>query len=205
MLTWRIHCSELAKLHKQFVFGGILTEAEFWATRKVCISQWSLLTWEQYSHILSRISNLAYLYSLFSVTLSGFVNTTTLLVVNELLLYKTLDAHKLFTFIISLQKLLHGDNNRSSHQRVGFKSAMISDIKPLADGRVQHYLSLSLSLYPSSVSIPVCLPVVFWGRAMYILNCCLIPVWLTIKTTYTLPVMAEAYRLRFILSQDKRC
>ncbi|KAJ8446773.1 hypothetical protein Cgig2_000784 [Carnegiea gigantea] len=58
--------SELAKLHKQFVFGGILTEAEFWATRK---------------------------------------------------------------------KLLDGDNNRSSKQRVGFKSAMISDIKPLADGR----------------------------------------------------------------------
>lgn len=58
--------SELAKLHKQFVFGGILTEAEFWATRK---------------------------------------------------------------------KLLDGDNNGSSKQRVGFKSAMISDIKPLADGR----------------------------------------------------------------------
>ncbi|KAJ8446765.1 hypothetical protein Cgig2_000776 [Carnegiea gigantea] len=32
-------------------------------------------------------------------------------------------------------KLLDGDNNRSSKQRVGFKSAMISDIKPLADGQ----------------------------------------------------------------------
>ncbi|KAJ8424227.1 hypothetical protein Cgig2_029715 [Carnegiea gigantea] len=29
-----IHCSELAKLCKQFIIGGILTEAEFWATRK---------------------------------------------------------------------------------------------------------------------------------------------------------------------------
>lgn len=27
--------SELQKLHKQFVIGGILTETEFWATRKV--------------------------------------------------------------------------------------------------------------------------------------------------------------------------
>jgi hypothetical protein len=27
--------SELQKLHKQFVLGNILTESEFWATRKV--------------------------------------------------------------------------------------------------------------------------------------------------------------------------
>nr|XP_017251689.1 PREDICTED: probable RNA polymerase II transcription factor B subunit 1-1 [Daucus carota subsp. sativus] len=27
--------SELQKLHKEFVMGGVLTEAEFWATRKV--------------------------------------------------------------------------------------------------------------------------------------------------------------------------
>lgn len=58
--------SELAKLFKQFVIGGILTEAEFWATRK---------------------------------------------------------------------KLLDGDNNRSSKQRMGLKSAMTSVIKPVADGR----------------------------------------------------------------------
>lgn len=58
--------SELGKLHKQLVIGRILTEDEFWATRK---------------------------------------------------------------------KLLDGENNRSSTQRVGFKSAMISDIKPLTDGR----------------------------------------------------------------------
>lgn len=30
-----IHHSELQKLHKQFVIGGVLTESEFWATRKV--------------------------------------------------------------------------------------------------------------------------------------------------------------------------
>ncbi|GAB4850692.1 General transcription and DNA repair factor IIH subunit TFB1-1 [Ancistrocladus abbreviatus] len=58
--------SELQKLHKQFVIGGILSEAEFWATRK---------------------------------------------------------------------KLLDGDNNQMARQRVGFKSAMISDIKPQTDGR----------------------------------------------------------------------
>ena len=28
-------CSELQKLHKQFVMGGVLSETEFWATRKV--------------------------------------------------------------------------------------------------------------------------------------------------------------------------
>ncbi|GAB2294286.1 hypothetical protein Dimus_028498 [Dionaea muscipula] len=58
--------SELQKLHKQFVIGDIVTEAEFWATRK---------------------------------------------------------------------KLLDGDNSRMTRQRIGFKSAMISDIKPQADGR----------------------------------------------------------------------
>ncbi|XP_057509083.1 general transcription and DNA repair factor IIH subunit TFB1-1-like [Actinidia eriantha] len=58
--------SELQKLHKQFVIGGVLTEAEFWATRK---------------------------------------------------------------------KLLDGDANRVIKQRVGFKSAMLADVKPSADGR----------------------------------------------------------------------
>ncbi|GAB2293687.1 hypothetical protein Dimus_027900 [Dionaea muscipula] len=58
--------SELQKLHKQFVIGDIVTEAEFWATRK---------------------------------------------------------------------KLLDGENSRMTRQRIGFKSAMISDIKPQADGR----------------------------------------------------------------------
>ncbi|PSR95249.1 RNA polymerase II transcription factor B subunit 1-1 like [Actinidia chinensis var. chinensis] len=58
--------SELQKLHKQFVIGGVLTEAEFWATRK---------------------------------------------------------------------KLLDGDTNRVIKQRVGFKSAMLADVKPSADGR----------------------------------------------------------------------
>ncbi|KAL0320917.1 UNVERIFIED_CONTAM: hypothetical protein Sradi_5353200 [Sesamum radiatum] len=32
--------SELQTLHKQFVYGGILTEAEFWATRKM--SSWEI-------------------------------------------------------------------------------------------------------------------------------------------------------------------
>ncbi|XP_062079065.1 general transcription and DNA repair factor IIH subunit TFB1-1-like isoform X2 [Humulus lupulus] len=58
--------SELQKLHKQFVIGGILTESEFWATRK---------------------------------------------------------------------KLLDGDSNRKLKQRIGFKSTMILDTKPMADGR----------------------------------------------------------------------
>lgn len=28
-------CSELQKLHKELVFGKVLTESEFWASRKV--------------------------------------------------------------------------------------------------------------------------------------------------------------------------
>ncbi|XP_077237509.1 general transcription and DNA repair factor IIH subunit TFB1-1-like isoform X2 [Tasmannia lanceolata] len=58
--------SDLQKLHKQFVIGGVLTEAEFWATRK---------------------------------------------------------------------NLLEADAYRTSKQRVGFKSAMLADVKPLTDGR----------------------------------------------------------------------
>ncbi|PON47237.1 NIM1-interacting TFIIH subunit [Parasponia andersonii] len=58
--------ADLHKLHKQFVIGGVLTELEFWATRK---------------------------------------------------------------------KLLDGDSNRKLKQRVGFKSTMILDTKPMADGR----------------------------------------------------------------------
>ncbi|KMT02424.1 hypothetical protein BVRB_9g203780 isoform B [Beta vulgaris subsp. vulgaris] len=71
--------SELGKLHKQLVIGRILTEDEFWATRK---------------------------------------------------------------------KLLDGGNNRSSTQRVGFKSAMISDIKPLTDGRTN---KVTFSLTPEII------------------------------------------------------
>ncbi|KAH9652538.1 General transcription and DNA repair factor IIH subunit TFB1-1 [Citrus sinensis] len=59
--------SELQKLHRQFVGGNILTEAEFWAARK---------------------------------------------------------------------KLLDIDPSKKSKQRVGFKSAMISDIRPATDGRI---------------------------------------------------------------------
>ncbi|KAJ9145634.1 hypothetical protein P3X46_027996 [Hevea brasiliensis] len=58
--------SELQKLHKRFVSDGVLTDAEFWATRK---------------------------------------------------------------------KLLSGDLSRKSKQRVGLKSVMLSDSKPLIDGR----------------------------------------------------------------------
>ncbi|KAL7217693.1 hypothetical protein ACSBR2_011019 [Camellia fascicularis] len=57
---------ELQKLHKQFVIGGILTEAEFWATRK---------------------------------------------------------------------KLLDRNTSSVIKQRAGFKSAMLADVKPAADGR----------------------------------------------------------------------
>ncbi|KAL6145173.1 hypothetical protein ACLB2K_055861 [Fragaria x ananassa] len=58
---------ELQKLHKQFVGSGVLTESEFWATRK---------------------------------------------------------------------RLLYGDSRKKSKQRVGFKSSMILDIKPVTDGRM---------------------------------------------------------------------
>lgn len=58
--------SQLQKLHKEFVISGVLTEAEFWATRK---------------------------------------------------------------------NLLDNDAHRTSKQRVGFKSAMVADIRPSADGQ----------------------------------------------------------------------
>ncbi|XWS28470.1 hypothetical protein CRYUN_Cryun25bG0072400 [Craigia yunnanensis] len=58
--------SELQKLHKQFVLTGVLTEAEFWATRK---------------------------------------------------------------------KLLDREANKKTKQQLGFKSGMISDIRPSTDGR----------------------------------------------------------------------
>ncbi|XP_043694156.1 general transcription and DNA repair factor IIH subunit TFB1-1-like [Telopea speciosissima] len=63
--------SELQKLHKQFVITGILTEAEFWATRK---------------------------------------------------------------------KLLDADGSKTSKQQVGFKSAMLADVRPLTDGRTNKVL-----------------------------------------------------------------
>ncbi|XP_044479664.1 general transcription and DNA repair factor IIH subunit TFB1-1-like isoform X2 [Mangifera indica] len=70
--------SELQKLHQQFVGGNILTEAEFWATRK----------------------------------------------------------------------LLDTDSCRKSKQRVGFKSVMISDIRPLTDGQTN---KVTFSLTPEII------------------------------------------------------
>ncbi|KAK4789355.1 hypothetical protein SAY86_020674 [Trapa natans] len=71
--------SELQKLHKQLVIGGILTEAEFWATRK---------------------------------------------------------------------RLLEREYGNKRKQRVGFKSAMISDIKPATDGRTNR---VTFSLTPEII------------------------------------------------------
>ncbi|KAG9448790.1 hypothetical protein H6P81_008755 [Aristolochia fimbriata] len=71
--------SELQKLHKQFVMSGVLTEAEFWATRK---------------------------------------------------------------------KLLNSEASRSSKQRVGFKSTMLADVRPLTDGRTN---KVTFSLTPEII------------------------------------------------------
>ncbi|XP_058114768.1 general transcription and DNA repair factor IIH subunit TFB1-1 isoform X2 [Magnolia sinica] len=71
--------SELQKLHKQFVIGGVLTEAEFWATRK---------------------------------------------------------------------NLLDADAHRTSKQQVGFKSAMLADVRPLTDGRTN---KVTFSLTPEII------------------------------------------------------
>ncbi|OWM83387.1 general transcription and DNA repair factor IIH subunit TFB1-1-like [Punica granatum] len=71
--------SELQKLHKQLVIGGVLTEAEFWATRK---------------------------------------------------------------------KLLERESSKKQKQRMGFKSAMISDIKPATDGRTN---KVTFSLTPEII------------------------------------------------------
>ncbi|XVF47052.1 hypothetical protein PTKIN_Ptkin03bG0078000 [Pterospermum kingtungense] len=71
--------SELQKLHKQFVLSGVLTEAEFWATRK---------------------------------------------------------------------KLLDREANKKTKQQLGFKSAMISDIRPSTDGRTN---KVTFSLTPEII------------------------------------------------------
>ncbi|KAJ6795058.1 putative RNA polymerase II transcription factor B subunit 1-1 [Iris pallida] len=71
--------SELKKLHMQLVIGEVLTESEFWATRK---------------------------------------------------------------------RLLEDDANRTSKQRPGFKSAMLADIRPSADGRTN---KVTFSLTPEII------------------------------------------------------
>ncbi|KAI3981108.1 hypothetical protein MKX01_032248 [Papaver californicum] len=71
--------TELQKLHKQFVIGGVLTEAGFWATRK---------------------------------------------------------------------KLLAVDVSKMSKQRLGFKSAMLADVRPLTDGRTN---KVTFSLTPEII------------------------------------------------------
>ncbi|KAI3996336.1 hypothetical protein MKX01_026804 [Papaver californicum] len=71
--------SELQKLHKQFVIGGVLTEAEFWATRK---------------------------------------------------------------------KLLAVDVSKMSKLRLGFKSVMLADVRPLTDGRTN---KVTFSLSPEII------------------------------------------------------
>ncbi|XP_068642205.1 general transcription and DNA repair factor IIH subunit TFB1-1-like isoform X2 [Aristolochia californica] len=71
--------SELQRLHKQFVMNDVLTEAEFWATRK---------------------------------------------------------------------RLLNSEANQSSQQRVGFKSAMLADVRPLTDGRTN---KVTFSLTPEII------------------------------------------------------
>ncbi|KAJ3679186.1 hypothetical protein LUZ60_017197 [Juncus effusus] len=71
--------SELQKLHKQFVLGGVLTETEFWATRK---------------------------------------------------------------------SLLGEDSSRGIKQKAGFKSAMLADVKPFADGRTN---KVTFSLTPEII------------------------------------------------------
>ncbi|KAI8551006.1 hypothetical protein RHMOL_Rhmol06G0151300 [Rhododendron molle] len=48
-------------------------------------------------------------------------------------------------FWATRKKFLDGDTSRVTRQLAGFKSAMLADVKPPADGRVQHR-SLSRSL-----------------------------------------------------------
>ncbi|KAI3882427.1 hypothetical protein MKX03_013976 [Papaver bracteatum] len=73
--------SELQKLHKQFVIGGVLSEAEFWVTRK---------------------------------------------------------------------KLLALDVNKMSKQRLGFKTSMLADVRPLTDGRTN---KVTFSLTPEIIQL----------------------------------------------------
>lgn len=51
----------------------------------------------------------------------------------------------LFVFC-PVQSLLDDDENKASKQQAGFKSAMLADVRPSTDGRVQHGISLFLLL-----------------------------------------------------------
>lgn len=44
-----------------------------------------------------------------------------------------------------MQNLLDADAHTTLKQRVGFKSAMLADVRPLTDGRVKHPTLASLS------------------------------------------------------------
>lgn len=45
---------------------------------------------------------------------------------------------KIFVGMFWMQNLLDDDSDRTLKQRTGFKSAMLADIRPSTDGRVQH-------------------------------------------------------------------
>ncbi|KAE9456560.1 hypothetical protein C3L33_11489, partial [Rhododendron williamsianum] len=84
LITCNIY-SELQKLHKQFVLGGVLTEAEFWATRK-------------------------HPYDCEGMTENYLCKLSA--------------------------EVAEWGPSKVTRQRAGFKSALLSDVKPSADGRI---------------------------------------------------------------------
>lgn len=50
-------------------------------------------------------------------------------------------------FFVLMQSLLDDESDRISKQRTGFKSALLADIRPSTDGRVQHGPSVWISSY----------------------------------------------------------
>ncbi|RZS02829.1 hypothetical protein BHM03_00032917 [Ensete ventricosum] len=93
--------SELQKLHKELVIGNVLTESEFWATRKV-------------DKLINHNGSFSSDFFISAYDMKNFAG------------------------MFWMQNLLDDDSDRTLKQRTGFKSAMLADIRPSTDGRVQH-------------------------------------------------------------------
>lgn len=61
-----------------------------------------------------------------------------------------------------LQNLLEDEANKGSKQRPGFKSAMLADVRPSADGRVRYLFCVNYGLLCSSL-LYLILPDIHFG------------------------------------------
>ncbi|KAL6184096.1 hypothetical protein ACLB2K_045500 [Fragaria x ananassa] len=157
--------SELQKLHKQFVGSGVLTESEFWATRKAGLEAHVCTGLKVRTSLRSPLYGAGEGALPLQRTPAASLTTFPPRRVCRIPVFRR-DHPKLQTKVISPEnwnsadspgresglgrcwsplgwrrtlagaRLLDGDSRRKSKQRVGFKSSMILDIKPMTDGRM---------------------------------------------------------------------